>query len=307
MRILITGGAGFIGHYLATYLTTLGHDVTCLDNLSRASKDAVDILRNNGIELIVSDVTDFNSLSAAVGLVRPDVIVHAAALISVEESLEKPKEYFEVNFMGTLNVVRAMERFNVSRIIYVSSAAVYGNPVKLPINEDHPTNPRSPYGLSKLFGEGVVKLFSQLNNFEHIILRLFNVYGPRQKLTHYSGVIVKFVHNVMNDLPLTIYGDGEQTRDFIHVIDVCRAVELSLTTKHFNEIYNVGSGVPTSIKELANMVQSIKKSKAGIVYEPPRAGDILHSYADISKATKLLGFRPSINIVDGIKELLKLR
>ncbi|MEM2157915.1 MAG: SDR family NAD(P)-dependent oxidoreductase [Sulfolobales archaeon] len=307
MRVLITGGAGFIGHHLAVYLNSLGYEVICIDNLTRSTNDAVKALQDNNIKLVISDVTDLNSLRDSMGSIRPDAVVHAAALISVEESLEKPEEYFKNNVMGTLNVVRVVKDFGVRRVIYLSSAAVYGDPIELPIKEEHPTNPKSPYGLSKLFGEGIVKLFSQLYGYGFIILRLFNVYGPGQKLTHYSGVIIKFIDMVKKDLPLTIFGSGEQSRDFIHVRDVCKAVELSLTTKYVNEVYNVGSGVPLSINELANLVQSVRGSKVGVVYMPPRVGDILHSYADISKITKLLGFKPSVSIIDGIKEFLEIR
>lgn len=306
MKVLITGGAGFIGHHVAVYLKRLGYDVVCLDNLSRASRDALKVLRDDGIELLIGDVVNYSSLRDVFTSLRPEVVVHAAALVSVEESFEKPEEYFNKNVVGTLNIVRSVVEYGIRRLIYISSAAVYGDPVRLPIREDHPTSPKSPYGLSKLFGEEVVKLYSRLYNFNFIILRLFNVYGPRQPLNQYSGVILKFVHNARRNLPLTVYGDGNQTRDFVHVVDVCRAVELSILSKYVNEVYNVGSGKPISINELVKIISTVKKSDVGVIYMPPRIGDIIHSYADISKAGTYLGFKPSIAIEEGIKELLEV-
>lgn len=307
MRVLITGGAGFIGHHIAIYLKHLGYDVICLDNLSRSSDDALRALRSENVKLVVSDITNYKQLSDVVSSAEPDIIIHAAALISVEESMERPEEYINNNAVGTLNVARSAVKHRISKLIYISSAAVYGDPIKLPIDEEHPTNPKSPYGLSKLFGEEVVKLYCRLHDLNFTILRLFNVYGPRQHLSQYSGVILKFIHNVRKNLPLTIYGSGEQSRDFIHVVDVCRAVELSMLSKHVNEVYNIGSGKSVSINELANLIISISGCNVDIIYGPPRPGDIIHSYADISKATTYLGFKPSITIEEGLKELLEVR
>lgn len=307
MKILITGGAGFIGHHVAVHLKRLGYDVVCLDNLSRASEDALKVLRSESVELLIGDVVNRDWLREVFTSFRPEVVVHAAALISVEESFEKPEEYFNNNVVGTLNIARSVADYGMPRLIYISSAAVYGDPIRLPIREDHPTNPKSPYGLSKLFGEEVIKLYSRLYGFNFIILRLFNVYGPRQQLNQYSGVVLKFTHNARRNLPLTVYGDGNQTRDFIHVVDVCRAVELSMLSKYANEVYNVGSGRPVSINELVKVVSAVKKSDVGVVYMPSRVGDIIHSYADISKASTYLGFKPSITIEEGIRELLEVR
>jgi len=304
LKVLITGGAGFIGHHLAIYLKNLGYDVTCVDNLLRSSKEAINALRDEGINLLVADVTDYHSLSNALKDSRPDVIVHAAALISVTESFIIPDEYIKCNAIGTLNAARLGCELGIDRFIYISSAAVYGNPIKLPIAEDHPLNPISPYGLSKLMGEEVVKLYSRICGVKYVILRLFNVYGLRQPLNEYSGVVRKFVERVSMGLSPIIYGDGSQSRDFIHVTDVCRAVELSLSTKAFNDVYNVGSGRPISINELAELIISASGLNLKPIYEAPRAGDIKHSYADISKICNRLGFKPSVTIEEGIKELI---
>jgi len=238
---------------------------------------------------------------------KPEVVIHTAALVSVEESVKKPEEYFRCNVLGTLNTVRISTNYGVSRFIYLSSAAVYGDPIKLPVSEEHPLNPKSPYGLSKLLGEEVVKLYYRMYGLEYVILRLFNVYGPRQFLNPYSGVITKFIDRVSKGLPPVIYGDGTQTRDFIHVLDVCRVIQLCVSTEKVNEVYNVGSGKPLSINELADLVVRVSGLDLRPTYESSRPGDIRHSYADISKAVKYLGFKPSVSIEEGIKELLRLK
>lgn len=307
MKVLITGGAGFIGHHLALYLSSLGYDVLCVDNLSRSSPEVINILRRYGINLIVVDVLDINSLDVIMSRFKPEVVIHTAALVSVEESVKKPEEYFRCNVLGTLNTVRISTNYGVSRFIYLSSAAVYGDPIKLPVSEEHPLNPKSPYGLSKLLGEEVVKLYYRMYGLEYVILRLFNVYGPRQFLNPYSGVITKFIDRVSKGLPPVIYGDGTQTRDFIHVLDVCRVIQLCVSTEKVNEVYNVGSGKPLSINELADLVVRVSGLDLRPTYESSRPGDIRHSYADISKAVKYLGFKPSVSIEEGIKELLRLK
>lgn len=304
MRVLITGGAGFIGHNLALYLSNLGYDVKCLDNLSRSSKEAIEVLKNWGIELAIADVTDYDGVMKVLNELRPEVVVHAAALISVGESFDIPEEYFRCNVVGTLTTIRSCCRVGVVRFIYLSSAAVYGDPIKLPISEEHPVSPKSPYGLSKFMGEEVVRFYSKLYGIEYLILRLFNVYGPRQSLSEYSGVITKFVERVRRGLPPIIYGDGRQSRDFIHVLDVCRAIELCIKSKVFNEVYNVGSGRPVSINELANLVLRLSGLDLSPIYEGARVGDIRYSYADITKIRKDLGFQPLISLEEGIKELL---
>lgn len=307
MKVLITGGAGFIGHHLALHLSSLGYKVLCLDNLSRSSPEVVKTLRSFNIDLIVADVLDINSLELIMSRFKPEVVIHTAALVSVEESVRKPEDYLRCNVLGTLNTVRVSTNYGVSRFIYLSSAAVYGDPIKLPVSEEHPLNPKSPYGLSKLLGEEVVKLYHRMYGLEYVILRLFNVYGPRQSLNPYSGVITKFIDRVCKGLPPVIYGDGTQTRDFIHVLDVCRATQLSISTEYVNEVYNIGSGKPLSINELANLIIRISKLELRPTYEPSRPSDIRHSYADISKAVKYLGFKPSVSIEEGIEELLRLR
>jgi len=303
MHVVITGGAGFIGGHLAIYLKEHGYKVTCIDNLSRASKSTIKTLEKEKIPLIISDIRETNKLLEI--FKDADAVIHTAALISVEESIKNPSLYLDNNTTGTASVTKACIDASVHRLIYLSSAAVYGDPIKLPIDEDHPTNPLSPYGLSKLFGEEIIKTLSRLYPFDYIILRLFNVYGPGQS-EEYAGVITKFINRVRNQLPPIIFGDGEQTRDFIHVNDVCHAVELAITTKNTNNVYNIGSGTATKIKELAKLIMNIANINSEPIYSTPKPGDIKHSYANINKARKLLNFTPRINLEKALKELMQI-
>ncbi len=302
MYVVITGGAGFIGHHLAIYLKERGYKVTCIDNLSRAFKPAIKALEKEKIPLIISDIRKTNKLLKI--FKGSEIIIHAAALISVEESIKDPLLYLDNNTTGTASVTKACIDASVRRLIYLSSAAVYGEPIKLPIDEDHPTNPLSPYGLSKLFGEEIIKTFSRLYSFDYIILRLFNVYGVGQS-EEYAGVITKFINRVREKLPPIIFGDGEQTRDFIHVNDVCHAIELAIATKNTNNVYNIGSGTATKIKELAKLIMNIANINSEPIYSAPKPGDIKHSYANIDKARELLNFISRISLEKALKEFIQ--
>jgi UDP-glucose 4-epimerase len=300
LKVLITGGAGFIGHNTALFLRDRGVDVTVFDNLKRATDFALRRLRIHGVQLIEGDVLDAEALGRAVEGV--DVVVHAAAYTSVWESMRKPALYFVNNVAGTAAVAVACLRGGVGLLVYLSSAAVYGNPVALPISESHPTRPVSPYGLTKLMAEDVIRFYAG-KGLEYIILRLFNVYGPGQSGA-YAGVITRFMENVSRGKPPIVHGDGEQKRDFIHVYDVARAVGLCMERGVRNETINIGSGKPTTIRELAGLV--IKLAGPGLepVFVKPRPGDIRHSFADITKAERLLGFKPEISLEKGLGELL---
>ncbi len=304
-KVLITGAAGFIGYNFAKYMLARGYEVIAVDNLSRGSKNKFEELKENGCDTYVTDIRDTEKISIILRNTRPSFIVHLAALISVQESFLYPEEYFDVNVIGTLKLLKTLYDHQINRMVYISSAAVYGNPLDLPIKENHPTLPLSPYGLTKLAGEHLTRILSSRFGVEFVILRLFNVYGPGQNpLNPYSGVISKFVYNALRKENLVIFGDGNQSRDFIHVQDVVRAIELSLKTENTNEIYNIGSGKQVTINELAKkIVQVVGEGK--IIYTKPREGDIKHSYADISKAKDKLGFKPKINIEEGITNLIE--
>ncbi|WP_054854445.1 NAD-dependent epimerase/dehydratase family protein [Vulcanisaeta distributa] len=255
-----------------------------MDSLERSTGGfAINRLRGGrGIPIVRADVRNFSDCGGF------DVVVHAAAYVSVPESVSRPVDYVENNVVGTARVAHECGRAG-SRIIYLSSAAVYGNPVKLPIPEDHPINPLSPYGLSKYLGELVIENFSRVYGFRYVILRLFNVYGPGQNPA-YAGVISSFIERTLRGEPLVIYGDGEQTRDFIYVRDVAEVILRIIEGDLFsNEVYNIGTGRPKSINELAKIVINIlSKNDVRIIHEEERpGGDIRHSYADVSRLVSI--------------------
>ncbi|RSN73689.1 SDR family NAD(P)-dependent oxidoreductase, partial [Candidatus Methanodesulfokora washburnensis] len=265
MKILVTGGAGFIGSHLVKALVEAGYSVRVLDNLSTGS---LENLRGLSLDFVKGDVRNYDEVEEAVkGM---EAVVHLAALIDVSESVEKPLDYLEVNVKGTLNVARASR--NVDTVVFSSSCAVYGEPEKLPIDEDHRINPKSPYAASKAGGEAYIISYANLYGYRPVILRFFNVYGPKQSRA-YSGVITEFIKRAARGDPLIIYGDGEQTRDFIHVRDAVDAVMRSLKS-NASGIYNIGSGKATKISELAYLVLKTMNINALPVYMPPRPGDI---------------------------------
>lgn len=300
MKVLITGGAGFIGHNTAIFLKDCGFDVLVFDNFKRATDFAIS--RLNGIEIIKGDV---NSTIIRKALNNVDVVIHAAAYTNVSESLKKPILYFRNNVIGTLNVVKSCLEKNIKLLIFLSSASIYGEPKFLPISEDHPTSPISPYGLTKLMGEDIVKFYSK-QGLKYIIMRLFNVYGPGQNVA-YAGVITKFIERIKSNKPPIIYGSGLQTRDFIHVRDVAMAIMLSIERGLENEVLNIATGKPISIKSLAELIIRLANSPLKPIFTKPRTGDIMHSYANIVKAEKLLGFKPRITLEEGLRELLEMQ
>ncbi|MCL7398613.1 MAG: GDP-mannose 4,6-dehydratase [Thaumarchaeota archaeon] len=303
MRVLVTGATGFIGSHLCLRLLDLGMEVHGLDDLSRGSLKRAKILENSGMSLHKADVRDWATVHEVLHEVKPDAVIHLAALISVEESIRMPELYMEVNAEGTRNIVRAASNVGSGRLIYASSAAVYGNPIRLPIAEDHPTSPLSPYGLSKLMGERYVTS-EFIGREKPVILRIFNVYGPGQN-PEYAGVITKFMERLSQGDPPIIFGDGEQTRDFIHIDDVVEAFIRSLDTP-LNEtaVLNVGSGRPFKIIELARMMIRLYGLNVEPIHVPPRPGDVRGSYADISLAKRLLGWNPKISLEEGLRRLI---
>ena len=305
MRVLVTGALGFIGHHLCSHLTNVGYDVFGIDNLSRGRADRLQILKEYGVEVFLIDVRDLNALTEYLLKVRPEAVVHLAALISVEESFEKPLLYEDVNVRGTISAVLASNKAGVWRFVYVSSAAVYGNPRYLPVDEEHPTIPLSPYGVTKLAGEYFTKLLFR-GGGRTLILRLFNVYGPGQN-PEYAGVIVKFMERLMKNEPPVIYGDGEQTRDFIYVTDVVEAIEKAVNVSVGSDVVlNIGTGEPITIKELAHKMIKVFGANVNPVHAPPRKGDVRHSYADIKKAVAILKWIPKVSLDRGLLNLIKV-
>lgn len=303
MRILVTGGGGFVGKYLVKSLLDKGNSVTIYDNFRSSTEDNILSLKRDGATIVKGNITDFESVLKAVKDV--EFLIHLAAKISVPDSIKSPELTFAVNVTGSINVLRACVKQNVRNIIAASSAAVYGQPKDLPLTETSPTSSISPYGESKVTMEKHLRDFSNTYGLDTIALRFFNIYGKGQSDT-YAGVITKFMNNISDNKPLVIFGDGSNTRDFISIDDVVNSIHNAMENikgKKGN-YYNIAMGKSVSIKELAELMLSISGKKLDIKYEPPKKGDIMFSQASIDLAQKELGFNPKIKLWDGIKKLL---
>jgi len=310
-RVLVTGGAGFIGSHIVDRLLSDGYDVTVLDNLSSGSLD--NIARHKGkkaFRLVKGDIRDAKLVRET--LKDVDAVLHEAAFVSVVLSVKDPLLANDVNVAGTLNVLKASADLNVKRLVFASSAAVYGEACAPEKREDMTTTPSSPYGVSKLAAENYARSFYKLYGLETVSLRYFNVYGPRQSFdidSAYGGAIVLFLNRLLRDMPPIIYGDGEQTRDFVNTEDVVEANMLAMNTKDAaGEIFNIGSGTRISVNRVAEVLKRfLNKEYLKNTHADPRPGDIRHGYANISKARKLLGYNPQTSFEDGISKFASLR
>jgi UDP-N-acetylglucosamine 4-epimerase len=305
--ILVTGGAGFIGSHIVDRLLDEGFNVRVVDNLSTGDRSNLSHHQSKkSFELIEGDIRNFSLIKKAVKSV--DAVFHEAAIISVTGSVENPILTNEVNVTGTVNLLKACVDAHVKRFVFASSCAVYGDSETIPQHEKLMPMLLSPYAASKLAAENYVKVFNAVYGLETVILRYFNVYGLRQKYGPYSGVISVFLNRLLENEAPIIYGDGEQTRDFVSVIDVVEANLLALSERNaVGEVYNISLGEASTINMVVKMLQEIMDKKAiEPVYTEPRSADIRHSYADISKARKKLGYEPSIQLDEGLNELVKL-
>jgi len=295
-RVVVTGGLGFIGSRVVRELAS-DYEVVVVDDCSRAKVEVGDM----ECSVMRVSVLDYEALLDA--LTGAEAVLHLAALIDVEESLREPLKYHEVNVTGTLNVLLASVERGVGRVVYASSAAVYGEPRRLPVSEDHPADPLSVYGATKLAGEQYCRVFSRVHGLDVTVLRIFNVYGG--EWLEYSGVISSFARRLARNEPLIIYGDGSQTRDFVYVDDVAKSFRAALAAPPGYTVYNVGTGKPTSVRELAELMMELSGRHVGIIYRPKRPGDIRHSYADIGKIERELGWSPKIPLREGLEEVVK--
>jgi nucleoside-diphosphate-sugar epimerase len=305
-RVLVTGGAGFIGSHLVDGLMSGGFDVVVLDDLSSGRRENLSVhFGKPNFCLVEGDVRDEVDVKKA--LEGVDVVFHLAAIVSVDFSVKDPLLVNEVNVGGTLNVLRESLKAGVKRFVYASSCVVYGESVNMPINEEHRTRPMSPYGVSKLASEYHCRVFYGVFGFETVCLRFFNVYGSRQVIGPYSGVIMKFIDTLKRGEEPIIYGDGEQTRDFVFVRDVVDACLRGMRCKNcVGETINVGSGVETSINRLADVLIELFVSRdVKPVFAEPKAGDIRRSYADLNKAKTLLGYKAKTSLRKGLSLLLR--
>ncbi len=303
MKILVTGGSGFIGSALANSFLEKWHKVTIFDNFSNSSEQKISQLLEKGVTLVKGDITDSKSLENA--LVGFETVIHLAAQIDVQESILNPEFTYKVNVQGTVNLLNSCVKNKVQNVIGASTAAVYGLPERLPISERTPLNPISPYGKSKVEMEQYIEKFSNEHKLNCVSLRVFNVYGKGQTKA-YAGVIIKFLQNINEGQPLVIFGNGSFTRDFIAVEDVANAIQKAthnLKGKR-GKCYNIATGKTTSIQELAKLMLEISGKSLEIKHEPIKEGDIPHSQADIHLAQKELGFSPKISLKDGLKKLL---
>jgi dTDP-glucose 4,6-dehydratase len=304
-KILVTGGAGFIGSHIVDRLLNEGYNTRVVDNLSTG--DEKNLAHHQGEENLQFIEGDIQNLDLVKELVKGvDAVFHEAALVSVTRSVEDPLLANEVNVTGTLNLLKACVDAKVKRFVFASSCAVYGDSETLPNHENLIPMPLSPYAVSKLAAENYVKVFNDVYGLETVILRYFNVYGPRQRYGPYSGVISIFINRLLKNEHLTIYGDGEQTRDFVNIKDVVEANMLALSRRNaVREIFNISAGKDITINSLARSLQKIMdKTDLKLVYAKDRPGDIKNSYADINKAMKILGYTPKVSIREGLINLV---
>jgi len=302
--ILVTGGAGFIGSNLCEALLELGHEVRVFDNFSTGkSENLADFAKS--IDVIKGDIRDYESIEKAVSGVER--VIHLAAMSSVPWSVDDPEAAHHMNSTGTLHVLKASRDNGVQRVVLASTSAIYGeNPVQ-PKTEEMIPEPMSPYAATKLAGEHYCGIFSTLYGLETVALRYFNVYGKRQDpASHYSAVIPKFITLMLSNSNPVIYGDGEQTRDFVFVEDCNQAnIKACFTDGISGEFFNIGSGMNISVNELFNTIRDITGVEMDPVYEDARSGDVRESLSDISKARKHLGFEPAYTMEAGLKKTIE--
>ena len=302
-QVLITGGAGFIGSHTADALLGQGFAVRVLDDFSNGKHANLNTaaLRSGQLTLIEGDVRDAATVDA--GVAGVDAVLHLAAQVSVPRSVADPVASSTHNIAGFLNVLDAVRRHKVPRMVYASSAAVYGVPEALPLLETHTAKPLSPYGLEKFINDQYAALYRELYGVSSVGMRYFNVYGPRQDpKSPYAGVISKFADGLEGANPLRVFGDGSQTRDFVYVGDVARANALALQAD-VTGVLNVGTGMSVTLLELIEAMQEAFSKPAQVRHEPPAHGDIAHSATNPARLQQTLGWQPATSFVQGLRAL----
>lgn len=297
MKLIVTGGAGFIGSHLTKYLIKKGHNVSVIDSLRRGSLENLKEMEDK-IDFQKIDILDYNAMKSVVK--NTDGIFHQAALGSVPQSFKEPEEYRRVNAVGTENVLKLAKEFGF-KVVYASSSSVYGNQNKFPIKEDAAKKPLNPYGQSKLEAEQFAEKYSKLG-VKVIGLRYFNVFGVGQN-PNYAGVIPKFIEQLIHHKPPIIYGNGNQLRNFTFVDDVVEANVLAFESKTEHAFINIATGVMTSVRQLAEIMINLSGLSIKPIYEKPREGDIEKSQADISLAKSLINWEPKTTLEEGLKKI----
>lgn len=307
MRILITGGAGFVGSHLCDRFVKEGHTIICLSKfLNENLSNIRHLLNYKNFKLIDADIRDSDSFEKVMPGV--DAIYHLAAQIHVDRSVIEPKLTYDVNVLGTLNVLEAARVYDVERVIYISSSEVYGSAETVPMNENHPLKAPHPYGASKIAADRMCHAYNQTYQMNITIVRPFNVFGPRQKDSGHGGVISLFVKRVLSGLPPIIYGDGNQTRDYTYVTDMVDALDLILKfPEPITAPINLGTGREIKIVDIANMIIDLCGQRGHIkpVFVETRPGEVQRLLADNSRAKQLLGWAPKYSFEEGLTEFIE--
>jgi UDP-glucose 4-epimerase len=302
LRVLVTGGAGFIGSHIVERLVQQGREVVVIDDLSSGKFENLQLQRNHTIKFVKGDIRNQELVSEHLGNIEG--VIHLAAIVNHEACLKNPSLANEVNSQGTLQMLEASRKHDVKRFVYASSAAVYGETKEVPVSENSATMPVSPYGASKLDGEKHCLDYQQTYGLRAICLRYFNVFGPRQSAGQYSGAITSFIRNLSTAKPPIIFGDGLQTRDFVNVADIADASILALENSSVVGTYNIGTGKETTVKAVAELLIEIS-GRTSIILEhaPARPGEIRRSVANIQKARSQLHFSPRTDLPTDLREL----
>jgi nucleoside-diphosphate-sugar epimerase len=305
-KVLVTGGAGFIGSNLTEDLLKKGHFVRVLDDFSTGKRENLIFAKTYpSLEIVEGDIRDLRTCQKAVQ--GTEYVFHQGALPSVQRSVEDPETSNAVNVGGTLNILLAAREKRVKRVIYASSSSIYGDTPTLPKHEEMPSNPLSPYALQKYIGEQYCRLFYQLYGLETISLRYFNIFGPKQDPNSlYSAVIPKFIDALVQGRAPIIFGDGEQSRDFTYIENVVQANLLAMSAEHLHgEAINIACGERISLNQLLNVLKEILGSKLSPIYQEPRKGDVKHSLADIRRGKEIIHYEPKVGIETGLKKTVE--
>ena len=305
MKVIITGGAGFIGSHLAEHLLAAGHSVRIVDNLSTGKRE--NLPTHPQLDFVLGDIRDQGLvLEVTAGV---DAIVHLAAVASVQASVDDPTGTHETNFDGTLYLLEAARKNKIRRFLYASSAAVYGDNTRLPLPEDEIPNPLSPYAVDKLAGEYYLRFYHAKFGIDTTAFRFFNIFGPRQDPSSpYSGVISIFIERIRQGARVTLFGDGRQTRDFVYVGDLAALLTQALARPEtVGQVINVGRGKQCDLLELLETLETLTGKSIERRFESARLGDIVHSRADISKLVRLFGKAPATDMATGLGAILQYR
>ncbi len=300
MKALVTGGSGFIGSNVSKMLLDSGVEVVVFDNLSSGNYDNI---RNLPAQFIRGDILDKEAIKDACS--GADVVFHLAASVGRQRSIDHPQLDSEINLIGTINVLESMRANGVKKIVYSSSAAIFGELQSPEIDENHPQNADSPYGVSKLAAEKMILSYSEIYGITAVCLRYFNIYGVNQRYDLYGNVIPIFAHRLFSGEPLLIYGDGTQTRDFVNVYDVARANVMAGLKYPNTNVFNLGSGESITINKLADMMQEISGIKSGVEYLPERKADVKHCKANANKIAELMKFKTVVSLEGGLSEYIE--